>query len=77
MFKGFNSEVIDTSDTTIFVRVGGAGPPLLLLHGFPQTHLMWREVAPDLMERLTVVCADLRGYGSSGCPQSSSGHEQL
>ena len=46
-----------------------AGPaPVLLLHGFPQTHLMWREIAPALAERFTVVCADLRGYGASGCP---------
>ncbi|HVR39857.1 MAG TPA: alpha/beta hydrolase, partial [Thermoanaerobaculia bacterium] len=46
----------------------GDGPPLLLLHGLPETHLMWRDVAPRLAERFTVVCADLRGYGQSGCP---------
>src|SRR5438094_440795 len=57
------------------VRWGGAGPPILLLHGFPQTHLMWRRVAPLLARRFTVVCADLRGYGQSGCPASTPDHE--
>jgi haloacetate dehalogenase len=47
---------------------------VLLLHGFPQTHLMWREVAPLIAEHFTVVCADLRGYGQSGCPPSSADH---
>src|SRR5665213_1296717 len=48
--------------------------PVLLLHGFPQTHLMWRDVAPLLARRFTVVCADLRGYGRSGCPTSTGDH---
>jgi haloacetate dehalogenase len=65
---------IETGVTTIFVRTEGAGPPLLLLHGFPQTHLMWRDVAPLLARRFTVVCADLRGYGASGCPPSTADH---
>src|SRR5438093_521058 len=52
----------------------GAGPPVLLLHGFPQTHLMWLRVAPLLARRFTVVCADLRGYGQSGCPASAPDH---
>ena len=65
---------VDTGETTIFVRQYGAGAPLLLLHGFPQTHLMWRDVAPLLARRFTVVCADLRGYGRSGCPPSSADH---
>jgi haloacetate dehalogenase len=60
--------------TTIWAQVQGSGPGLLLLHGFPQTHLMWRDVAPVLARRHTVVCADLRGYGKSGCPASTGDH---
>jgi haloacetate dehalogenase len=70
----FASSEIDTGETHIFVRKQGDGPPLLLLHGFPETHLMWRDVAPLLAERFTVVCADLRGYGRSGCPDSRPDH---
>jgi haloacetate dehalogenase len=65
---------ISNRDTTIFVRSQGSGPPLLLLHGFPETHLMWREIAPLLASRFQVVCADLRGYGQSGCPPSAPDH---
>jgi haloacetate dehalogenase len=65
---------IQTGATRIFVSRQGAGPPVLLLHGFPQTHLMWRRVAPLLADRFTVVCADLRGYGGSGCPPSAPDH---
>src|SRR5207244_6686060 len=57
-----------------FLRRFGAGPAVLLLHGFPQTHLMWRSVAPLLARRFTVICADLRGYGRSGCPASAPDH---
>jgi haloacetate dehalogenase len=71
---GFTAVDIATGETTIFVRMHGRGPPLLLLHGFPETHLMWRGVAPLLAERFTVVCADLRGYGRSGCPPSAPDH---
>src|SRR5689334_9199859 len=71
---GFTAADIATGETTIFVRMRGAGPPLLLLHGFPETHLMWRAVAPLLADDFTVVCADLRGYGRSGCPPSTPGH---
>lgn len=74
MFDGFDSTEIRTEDTSIFVRRSGNGPPLLLLHGFPQTHLMWREVAPVLARHFTVVCADIRGYGRSGCPASNPDH---
>lgn len=74
MFDGFDSAEIRTRDTSIFVRRSGGGPPLLLLHGFPQTHLMWRDVATTLAREFTVVCADLRGYGSSGCPASDPDH---
>ncbi len=74
MWSGFDCAQIDAFGTNIFVRRSGSGSPLLLLHGFPQTHLMWREVAPRLARRFTVVCADLGGYGASGCPPSSDGH---
>jgi len=70
----FEAALIPTGETDIFVRRAGSGPPLLLLHGFPQTHLMWRDVAPRLASRYTVVCADLRGYGQSGCPASTPDH---
>src|SRR5690349_5689487 len=70
----FEAALIPTGETDIFVRVAGGGPPLLLLHGFPQTHLMWRDVAPLLARNFTVVCADLRGYGRSGCPASTADH---
>jgi len=67
---------VQTGETSIFLRRGGAGPAVLLLHGFPQTHLMWRDVAPVLARRgFTVVCADLRGYGRSGCPASAPDHQ--
>jgi haloacetate dehalogenase len=74
MLDGFESAEIETGEATIFARRGGLGPPLLLLHGFPQTHLMWRLLAPRLARRFTVVCADLRGYGRSGCPPSAPDH---
>jgi haloacetate dehalogenase len=70
----FTSRSITTGETTIFARTMGSGSPLLLLHGFPESHLMWREVAPVLARELTVVCADLRGYGRSGCPASTPDH---
>ena len=72
--EGFESIEIDTGEARIFVRRAGSGPPLLLLHGFPQTHLMWRGVAPALARDFTVVCADLRGYGRSSCPASAPDH---
>jgi haloacetate dehalogenase len=74
MFEDFAAEIVDVGDTTIFLRRAGSGPPLLLLHGFPQTHLMWWQIAPDLARDFTVVCADLRGYGCSGCPASTPDH---
>ena len=74
MFTGFETSVVDGGETTIFIRRKGSGAPLLLLHGFPETHLMWHRIAPALAEELTVVCADLRGYGSSGKPRSRADH---
>src|SRR4029078_1006878 len=74
MLDDFTPATIETAETGIFVRWSGSGPPLLLLHGFPQTHMMWRDVAPLLARDFTVVCADLRGYGRSGCPASDADH---
>jgi haloacetate dehalogenase len=74
MFDGFDTAEVQTDGTTIFLRRCGTGPAVLLLHGFPQTHLMWRDVAPRLARRHTVICADLRGYGRSGCPPSADDH---
>jgi haloacetate dehalogenase len=71
---GFEAAEVQTGETTIFARWAGSGPPILLLHGFPQTHRMWRSVAPLLARNFTVVCADLRGYGRSGCPASAPDH---
>jgi haloacetate dehalogenase len=72
-FAGFSAHEIALGEATIFARVGGAGPPLLLLHGYPQSHLMWAHVAPALAARFTVVVADLRGYGRSSAPPSHNG----
>ncbi|MGX5803950.1 alpha/beta fold hydrolase [Bradyrhizobium sp. Arg314] len=74
MFADFEALEIDTGKARIFARRAGSGPSLLLLHGFPQTHLMWRDVAPSLARDFTVVCADLRGYGQSSCPPSAADH---
>jgi haloacetate dehalogenase len=74
MFDGFESAEVDTGEARIFIRRAGGGPALLLLHGFPQTHLMWRDAAPRLAADFTVVCADLRGYGQSSCPASAADH---
>jgi haloacetate dehalogenase len=74
MMENFTAAQIDTGETHIFVLRGGSGQPLLLLHGFPQMHLMWRDVAPLLARDFTVVCADLRGYGRSGCPATTPDH---
>lgn len=74
MFEGFAERDITTGQTTIRVRTGGSGPPLLLLHGYPQSHVMWHRVAPALAQRHSVVCADLRGYGDSGKPASDASH---
>ena len=68
MFETFTTAQIETSETAINLVHGGSGPPVLLLHGYPQTHAMWHKVAPKLAERHTVVAPDLRGYGDSGKP---------
>ena len=70
MFDGFTKTQIETSSIAINLVKGGAGPPLLLLHGYPQSHVMWHKVAPLLAPHYTVVVPDLRGYGDSGKPAS-------
>ncbi len=74
MFSGFDTRTVPVKETSIFVRTGGSGPPLLLLHGFPETHVMWRDIAVALAPNFSVVVADLRGYGQSGCPTSAADH---
>src|SRR3979411_3275768 len=61
LFPGYASEWINTSSGRIFARVGGKGPPLLLLHGFSSTHVMWHPVAPQLADKFTLIIADLPG----------------
>ena len=74
MFEGFERRQIKTSDATINLMMGGDGPPLLLLHGYPQTHVMWHKIAPRLARDFTVVVPDLRGYGDSSKPAGDSEH---
>jgi haloacetate dehalogenase len=65
---------VDVPGNTIFGRRYGNGPPILLVHGFPRTSLMWREVAPQLATDHTVIAVDLRAYGHSGTPESTEDH---
>jgi haloacetate dehalogenase len=74
MFEGFTLTTIDANNVSIRARIGGDGPPLLLLHGNPQTHVMWHAVAPALAAHFTVVATDLTGYGMSSKPPSSDDH---
>ncbi len=74
MLEQFSSFTIERSGVRLYGRVGGQGTPLLLLHGHPQSHVMWHRVAPKLAENFTVVMMDLRGYGDSGRPLSDVSH---
>ena len=74
MFDGFTRKQITTQEATINLVRGGSGYPVLMLHGYPQTHVCWHMVAPVLAERFTVVCPDLRGFGDSAKPPSDPEH---
>jgi haloacetate dehalogenase len=74
VFDGFTQTQIETSGARINLRYGGTGPPLLLLHGNPLTHVMWHKIAPRLAQDFTVVAADLRGYGDSSKPDGGPDH---
>lgn len=75
LFPGFAERRVQTAaDVEIHLRAGGSGPPLLLLHGYPQTHAMWHKIAPELARHATLVIADLRGYGASSAPPGDAEH---
>jgi len=74
LFPGFESRQIRTSGATIHTVRGGSGPPLLLIHGYPQTHVEWHKIAGRLAEKFTVVMTDLRGYGDSSKPAGGENH---
>ncbi|MGI9477172.1 MAG: alpha/beta fold hydrolase [Hyphomicrobiaceae bacterium] len=74
LFAGFATHHIDIDGLSFHARVGGSGPPLLCLHGYPQTHACWHRIAPTLAKTNTVVAMDLRGYGQSAAPQSDADH---
>ena len=74
LFPGFAVHDIETGGARVHARSGGSGDPVLLLHGYPQTHAIWHRVAPRLAGAFTVVAADLRGYGDSGKPPSAPDH---
>ena len=74
LFPGFKASKVQTSGAMINVVLGGQGPPLLLLHGYPQSHAEWHKVAPLFAREFTVVAADLRGYGDSSKPEGGADH---
>jgi len=74
LFDGFSTVEVAVNGTMISAVHAGHGPPVLLLHGYPQTHVCWHRVAPQLARSFTVVCPDLRGYGDSAKPESDASH---
>lgn len=74
LFEGFTRRSVQTADASINLVMGGTGPPLLLLHGYPQTHAIWHRMAPLLAREFTVVAPDLRGYGASSKPPAGPDH---
>ena len=74
MFDDFTAHRFDSAGVEIAVWTAGSGPPLLLIHGYPQTHVMWHRIVPALAERFTVVAPDLRGYGDSAKPAGTADH---
>jgi len=75
LFPGFDSQIVDTAQGPVFCRTGGTGPALLLLHGYPQSHVIWHKIAPDLAKSFTLVMPDLPGYGQSAIPALSDDHQ--
>ena len=74
---GFHSHMVRTDCGDVFVQTAGSGPPLLLLHGFPETSLMWHDVAPRLAADFSVIAADLPGYGRRACPADAPDHDPM
>jgi haloacetate dehalogenase len=74
LFPGFAERRVRTRGAEIHLRTGGRGPPLLLLHGYPMTHVTWHRIAGELARHCTLVIPDLRGYGASSAPESDAGH---
>lgn len=74
MFEGFKRQTIDVGEARINTLTAGKGAPLLLVHGYPQTHVMWHKIAPRLAEHFSVVCCDMRGYGDSSVPATTKDH---
>ena len=74
LFPGFAARTFDTSAGRLFARIGGDGAPLLLLHGYPQSHVLWHRVAPRLAPHCTLIIPDLPGYGASAVPDADDNH---
>lgn len=74
LFPGFAEHRLAGDGVEIYARIGGSGPPLLALHGFPQSHVIWHRIAPELAQHFTLVAMDLRGYGRSGAPAGDDEH---
>lgn len=75
LYPGFATRRVKTSGAEIHLRTGGEGPALLLVHGYPQTHVCWHKVAPMLAKHFALAMPDLRGYGDSSAPPTDAGHE--
>ena len=73
-FPGFTASRVQTTGAIVNVLKGGSGPPLLLMHGAPQSHISWRLVAPELAKTYTVIATDMRGYGDSSKPEDGENH---
>ena len=76
LYPGFATHVVNVDGLSFFTRVGGSGPPLLCLHGYPQTHVCWHRLAPLLSSDFTIIVMDMRGYGQSSAPASDDSHTQ-
>lgn len=74
LFPGFESIRVETAEAGLFCRMGGSGPPLLLLHGYPQSHVIWHKIAAQLKKHFTLILVDLPGYGRSSIPPQSPDH---